>query len=323
MKRTIVALLAAGLALPAVAQTQGPGEALQWLQRVATAAQKLSYTGVFVYQSGNRSETSRITHLVDGSGDIERLEVLDGSPREVVRQNDEVKCYLPDSRLLIVERRGSRRTFPALLPASLAGLTEHYAIRKGPAGRVAGFDSQSIVIEPRDEYRYGHQLWVDAQSGLLLKAGLMDARGEPLETFAFTEVKIGVAVDREAVKSQFEAKGGDWQVQSVRATEARGEDGQWQFRNPLPGFRRLSGMKRQVRPDGPEATHIVFSDGLAAVSVFIEPMTGKSKPDAGVYSMGAITIYKRQIGDQQFVVMGDVPPAALRRFADGIEAKRK
>lgn len=323
MKQILLAVLAVALALPVAAQQQGTGEALQWLQRVATAAQKLSYTGVFVYQSGNRSETSRITHVVDGSGDMERIEVLDGSPREVVRQNDEVKCYLPESRLLIVERRGNRRAFPALLPASIAGLIEHYAIRKGALGRVAGLDSQLILIEPRDEFRYGHQLWIDTQSGLLLKAALTNDKGEALETFAFTDLRLGGTLGRDSVRSQFEAAGGDWQVHNVRATEAKGDEAQWLFRQPLPGFRRVSGMKRQVRPDGPEGVHFVFSDGLAAVSVFIEPLSGGTKPEGSLYSMGAITVFKRQLGNQQVVVMGDVPPVALQRFAEGIEPRKK
>jgi sigma-E factor negative regulatory protein RseB len=320
----MVACLAGSmLMLPVYAQQAGTGDALQWLQRVATASQKLTYSGVFVYQSGSRRETSRITHLVEGSGEYERLEALDGSPREVVRENDEVKCFLPESRLLIVERRGSRRTFPALLPGSLAGLTEYYSIRKGATGRIAGLESFSILIEPKDELRYGYQLWVDPQTGLLLKAGLVNEKGEALETFAFTELKIGGPVDRQALKSGLEKSSGDWQVYNVRSSEARNDDGQWTFRNALPGFRRMSSAKRQLRPGAPEGTHMIFSDGLAAVSVFFEPQAGPGSSDVAPVAMGAINVYKRHVGDTQLVVMGDVPAAALRRFADGIEPRKK
>ena len=153
----------------------GAGEALQLLQKVATAAHKVTYSGVFVYQSGSRSETSRITHLIDGGNEFERLEVLDGSPREVMRRNDEVRCFLPDSRMLIVEQRNARPLFPTLRPGALAGLTEYYDVRKGAMARVAGVESQSIQIDPRDEFRYGHQFWIDPQTGLLLKASLLVA----------------------------------------------------------------------------------------------------------------------------------------------------
>lgn len=313
------AVLLAGFVLPAWAA--GSGDAMQWLQRMSTATQKMSYTGIFMYRNGSQSETSRITHLVDGSNELERLEALDGSPREVVRHNDEVKCYLPENRLMIVEQGGSRRFFPALLPASLGGLNEHYAISKGEAGRVAGLDAQAIIVAPRDNLRYGRRFWVDTQSGMLLKASLVDEQGHPLEVFSFTELKIGEGIDRNALKSKF-AGSGDWKVRSVRTTEARNDSGQWQFSNELPGFRRVSNLRRQTTPDSPESMHLVFSDGLAAISVFIEPSGTKDKPESGEMSMGAINVYRRMSDGYQFVVMGDVPPATLKRLGDGIERRR-
>jgi sigma-E factor negative regulatory protein RseB len=318
MTRLLFLILALN-ALPSWAQ--GANEALLWLQRVADAAQRLTYSGTFVFQSGNRSESSRIVHWVEGGSEFERIEALDGSPREVVRKNDEVKCFLPESRVLIVEQRGSRRAFPALLPASLASLNENYTIRKGVVERVAEREGQVILVSPRDDLRYGHQFWIDTQSGLLLRASLLNERGEPLETFAFTKLDIGGTVDRELLKPRSGNESVGWQVHSVRTVDARGED-PWMFKAQLPGFRKLSGMKRQVRPGGPETSHVVFSDGLAAVSVFIEPL-GKEKFEPGLLSIGAINVYKRLLGDHRLVAMGDVPPLTLQRLGDGVEAKRK
>lgn len=319
----LVCMAAVALVFPAAAQQQTTGEALQLLQKVATAAQRLNYSGVFVYQTGNRSETSRITHLIDGDNELERLEVLDGSPREVVRKNQEVRCFLPENRLLIVERRGTRQFFPLLLPGSLAGLTEYYMIRKGATGRVAGVDSVAVLIEPKDENRYAHQFWIDPQSGLLLKASLLNESGAALETFAFTEIKIGGPLDRELLKSSMESRSGDWQVQHVRSSDVKADDGHWLIRTALPGFRRMSGMKRQLRPDAPESTQMIFSDGLASVSVFAEPLAGRGREEAGAFTMGAVNVYRRQVADYQLIVMGDVPAAALRRFAEGLEPRRK
>lgn len=320
--RRLIAVCIVGLSLSTLAHADAPLDALQWLQRVTAAAQKLTYTGTFVYQSGSQTETSRITHLYDAGNELERIEVLDGSPREVLRRNDEVKCYLPESRLMIVEKRGARQSFPALLPASMAGLMDHYSIRKGSTGRVAGLESQSILIEPKDEFRYGHQLWIDTQSGLLLKSGLVNERGEILESFAFTELRIGIPVDRDSLKPR--SSPDDWKVHNVRASEAKGDGGQWQFRAQLPGFRKMSGMRREAQGDMPGMAHVIFSDGLAAISVFIEPMAGrKDKAEVGHFAMGAINVYKRIAGDHLLVAMGDVPQAALKRLVDGVEPKRR
>lgn len=313
-------LLLAGLALPAWAGSSS--DAVQWLQRVVTSAQKLTYSGVFMYRSGSQSETSRITHLVDRGNELERLEALDGSPREVIRRNDEIKCYLSESHQVIVERAGGRRAFPALLPASLGGLNDYYVIRKGEPGRVAGLDSQSVIVEPKDDLRYGHRYWVDAQSGMLLKASMVDERGNPLETFTFTELHIGGPVDRSDLAPRLGANGADWKVRNVRATEVRGDASQWLVGSELPGFHRISIMKRQAGPDAPEGMHMVYSDGLAAISVFIEPLAAaKEKPEVGETTMGAINVYRRVVENFQLVIMGDVPPAALKRLGDSIERR--
>ncbi len=324
-------LLAGLLGSPVLAQTAlGQQEALQWLQRVAGAAQTLSYSGTFVYRNGSQSETSRIVHVVSDGNQMEKLEVLDGSPREIIRHNDEVRCYLPESRLVIIEQRGTRRAFPALSAASLAGLGEHYVIRQGGRARVAGFDSQIIRLEPRDAWRYGHQFWIDRQSGLLLKADIFDERGGSLESLAFTELRIGGLISPEALRPSFAnvASAKDpWQVRQAKSREMR-DDSQWLFRIELPGFRRLAAMRRGIEQnagkDAHEVLHWVFSDGLAAVSVFIHPLLPQAGPlDVGAHSRGAISVVKRVIEGHQVVVMGDVPPAAAQRFADGIAVRGK
>lgn len=308
--------LALSLSQPGLAQQH---DGLFWLGRVVNAAHKLNYSGTFVYRNGGIEETSRITHLVEAGREIERLEVLDGSPREVVRNNDEVKCYLPDSHTLIIEKRAKRRGFPALLPASLSGLTEYYSIRKGPISRVAEYESQILYLEPKDDLRYGQQLWIDINTGLLLKIGLINERNETIETFAFTQLQIGGVIERETLKSKFLAQSNKWRVQHVLATESRSEDAAWQFKTQLPGFHKLTGMKRQAHSGSPEVLHVVFSDGLAAISIFIEALP--EKPELGMVSMGVINVYRRIAGKHLLVVMGEVPQNALRRLGDGIEPK--
>jgi len=115
-------ILLAGLCAlgPAAVHAQS-ADALAWLRKIHDATQKLSYSGTFVYQNGSRSETSRITRYADASGDIEKLEVMDGVPREIVRTKDTVRCYLPGSRLVKVDRR-TERDFPALLPERITAL---------------------------------------------------------------------------------------------------------------------------------------------------------------------------------------------------------
>lgn len=321
--RRALALFALGVALAAPAHGDQHGEALAWLQKMAAAAQKLNYTGTFTYQSGDGAETSRITHLVDAGGELERLEVLDGSPREVVRSNDEVRCFLPEDKIVIVEKRGQHKVFPALLPASVGSLGEHYQVRKGDVSRVAGLDSQLIVLDPKDNLRYGHQLWADINSGLIVKARTVNERNETIEQFAFSQLQINGVIGRDALKPKFDAEDKAWRIHDARAAQSLSAGGEWQFRTPLPGFKKSSGMRRQAtRGSGPETTHFIFTDGLASISVFIEPLT-EQKSEKGTYSVGAINVYKRVTGKHLLTVLGEVPMATLMRLGDGMELKKK
>lgn len=290
------------------------------LQKISQGSRQMTYSGTFVYRSGQRVDTSRIVHSVKDGIEIERIEALDGSPREVLRAGSEVKCFFPDEQLLIVENRPSQRGFPALLPAGLGSLPEYYVIREGGTARVAGVHSRSLRLEPRDALRYGHEFWMDHASGLLLKANLVGERGEILESFAFTQVTVGGALEQGALDPRFH--GDRVKVQQVRTTELKGDELGWTFRNMLPGFRRLTAMKRQSAPDPQESLHVVFSDGLASISVFIESGGIGGEADS-VATMGPVNIYRRQLGDHRLVVMGEVPPLAVKRLGDGIERRRK
>jgi len=329
MRRAVLLACLLLAPLPQVAaQPVVPGQqdALQWLQRVAVAAKKLSYRGTFVYRNGSQTETSRIVHFASNGNETSKLEVLDGAPREVIRKNDEVTCYLPESRLIIIEQRSARRTFPSLLPASLAGLGEHYTIRKAGTARIAGYDSQIVRLEPRDVWRYGHQFWIDQQSGLLLKADVFDGRGESLESMLFTELRIGAPISPESLKPSFSSREG-WKIRQARLNDLR-DDAQWVFGNELPGFRRQAAMSRTLAKSdgegGANVMHWIYSDGLAAVSVFVSPLTEEGSPrDIGLQSIGATSIVRQVVDNHLVIVMGDVPPAAVKRFAEGIGVRAR
>lgn len=315
--RTSLLLLSTVLLLPVPALAD---DGLALLQRIAQGSRELTYSGTFVYRSGGKVDTSRIAHSLRDGIEFERIEALDGSPREVVRTGGEVKCFFPDEKLVIIENRSIGRGFPALLPAGLGSLPEHYAIRSGAQGRVAGLKSRAVLLQPRDDLRYGHEFWMDAASGLLLKANLVDARGETLESFVFTQVKIGGPLEHGALQPRFNTE--QVRVQQVRTTELKADDMDWMFRTLLPGFRKVASMKRQTAPEHPESLHVVFSDGLASISVFIEP--GGSAGDAETATtLGPVNVYRRQLGDHRVVVMGEVPALAVRRLGDGVERRRK
>ncbi|MGC2519225.1 MAG: MucB/RseB C-terminal domain-containing protein [Burkholderiales bacterium] len=304
----------------AIAQTDA--SALQWLQRIYSATQKLSYTGTFVYQQGQQVETSRITHLVDASGPHEKIESLDGVPREIIRNRDEVVCYLPATMTVKIDKQPGWRSFPAILPEQLKGLSENYRVKKAEVERVAGYDCQVIVLEPKDRMRYGHRLWADLNTGMLLKAKTLDDRNVVIEQFTFTQLRVGGPIDRDKVKSRFARPGRDWNIENSEATRVSLADAGWIIKSMPPGFRTVAELTRTLGGTS-GVGHIVVSDGLAAVSVFIEPVASKQRtPQPGLVRQGAINVYMRPVGGYWVTVVGETPPESVKYIGDAVEYRK-
>ena len=196
-------------------------DAADWLQRAAGAARSLNYVGTIVYQHGSRVETSRLVHLFDSSGEFEKLTNLDGPAREVVRNNEQVRCYYPDAKVVRIEPRSFRNAFPSLLPQQRSALATYYFFRKAEIARIAGLETQAFVFEPKDGLRYGHKFWADIATGLLLKARLLNEKNEAVEQYAFTDVQIGARLDRDMVRPPFLTPPPDWQVRESPPGEVR------------------------------------------------------------------------------------------------------
>jgi sigma-E factor negative regulatory protein RseB len=318
----LAAAVAAGAVVyPAPTPAQGDAEAIAWLRGIYRATERLSYTGTFVYQHGEQVETSRITRIVDASGVHERLEALDGTPREIVRVNEEVKCYLPQTMTLKVDRQIDTRPFPAMR-ADASELADRYAIRKGETERIAGYDCQAIVLEPRDNLRYGHKLWADLKTGMLVKAKTFNEKNEVVEQFAFTQLQIGGKIEKDQVKSRFAGKGRDWRIETAGVVPVDLTSHGWLLRSLPPGYRKVTEMKRSVGTRA-DVGHIVVSDGLAAVSVFIEPLSGQLRQGPrGLSRQGAVNVYTRTVDDYLVTVVGEVPAESVRRIADALEYRR-
>lgn len=312
------------------AATGGTVEAQSWLKKIHSAAQKLNYAGTFVYQQGNQMRTSRVTHFLDGKNEVEKLEVLDGQPREYIRRNEEITCYLPETKTLIVEKRTTHDVFPSILAANPADLGQSYKVRKGETGRIAGHDAQAIILEPKDNLRYGYKLWAEKSSGLLLRAQTLNEKNEVMEQIAFTQISIG-AVDKNQVRPSF-ANVSKWHVENAISSQA-GLSG-WTVKSVPAGFRKIREVKRMVGDVPPpaangnsgsresaqrEVSQLVFSDGVAAISVFVEP--GTQSRTEGSMQQGAMNIIGKRQGDYWLTIVGEVPPAAIRQVANSIEFK--
>ena len=298
---------------------QAADVANEWLMRMSQAARTLNYEGRFVYQHNNQLEAMQIVHRVENGSINEKLVSLNGVPREVIRDNEEVRCYLPDENSVVVEhRKANGKSFPAILPEHLQLLDANYDISLGRNGRIADRDAQLIAISPRDQYRYGYYLWADSKTGLVLAADLINTQGQAIERFMFTQISIGADIELSALRPRSEGKNMVWHRGSRHVARADLKP-DWKVARLPKGFTLSASMISTMPMHNVPAEHMVFSDGLAAVSVFIEKMKkGKKAGMRGPSSMVAVHAFSTVIDDHRVTVVGEVPAATVAQIGGSL-----
>ncbi len=318
---TLFFLLTFGFFHAALAQNlpHSSESALGWLKKMADAPRQHNYSGTFVYYADGHMETSRIIHKTDQTGERERIEVLDGAPRIVFRNNDEMKCYLPDSKNIYTEKRWFRKFFPNLLPLSLDSINDNYYVKETKRERISGHESQVLSLTPRDSLRYGHQFWIDIKSGLLLKVAVMDGN-KTVEQFAFVQLEVDGEIHPDLLKPDQSILTQEWKVTDLVTSVLKEGELKWQVKNLPAGFKKLVEMKRNLTEKPTLVDHIALSDGLATVSIFIEPIIKDAPaPVPGVFtSRGAINIYVHTLGDNKITTVGEVPLETIKLIGDSI-----
>lgn len=308
------------LPLVLISVAASASDAHTWLAKMEEAARTLNYEGVFVYHHGNMVQTLRIVHRVEDGKAQERLVSLSGAPREIIRTDDEVRCYLPDENSVMIEhRRADNKGFPRILPQRLEDLDKHYVIELARTGRVADRDVQRVVVRPRDAYRYGYHLWADQATGLLLRADLVDHQDRMVEQFVFTSIRPGISIPESDLKPRFRNKNSVW----YRGEEGHGDERQsWEAAQVPPGFTLQNYLTRRTPSRQKSVEHLVYSDGLAAVSVFVEKAEkdGQS-PATGPNRMGALHAYVKVVDGQRVTVVGEVPAVTVGMIGDSVRPR--
>ena len=298
----------------------------RWLLRLHEAPRACAYIGTFVVTAGNDMSSSRIWHVGDGQRQMERVESLTGTPRTTFRRNDEVVTFLPDSRTVVHETREALGLFPNLLNRADASVTQLYRLRMMGQGRVAGLQADIAQLLPVDGFRYGYQIWTDQKTGLMIKIQTLDAHANVLEQAAFSELELDAPVTMVKLKSMMDDTKG-YQVIHPHLTPTTADQEGWFLSTTVPGFAPVRCYKRQ---DGDGSTvkatlQCVFTDGLASVSLFVEPFDASRHARMLTHnqmSMGATNLRVRQLADWLLTAVGEVPPQTLATFVQAFERKQ-
>ena len=293
------------------------------LGRMMTSARQLDYEGVFVYQRGDSLHTMRVLHRGSGPTEKEKLVSLTGPLREVIRDGTKVICKFADRQAVLVEDQQPRNPMDFNIAGPLETLAALYHLEIEGGDRVAGRQTQVVHVAPITPDRYGYRLWIDDETGLLLKSMVLDGEQRSLEQEQFAEVSVGVPLPDERFESELTGEdfvhyAHDTAPPAPASAASTAPDPDWIVSWLPAGFEQHHDKSQATGGSQQPVRHFVYSDGLATVSVFIEKLRKDMAPLQGYSLIGAVNAFSWVAHEHQVTVVGEVPKATVRKIAGSV-----
>ncbi|MEM9208870.1 MAG: MucB/RseB C-terminal domain-containing protein [Pseudomonadota bacterium] len=309
-KRGTFAFLLALLALTADAQSVSPND---WLERMSIAVTTLDFQGTVIRRrDGEPSAMKVMRRIVDGVVQ-EKLVSQEGNGLEIVRNGSEVYCILPDKRSVLVEHWDDGLTLFSTLPTSEPEFGSEYDVLLLREERVAGRPAMLLAVRPHDGFRYGHKVWLDRETAFPLRTELVGGDGALLEQLKFADISLNAEIAEDALKPSFDLQSFTWYPEPAQ-TDVETIDSNWVSDDLPPGFRLVSAAEETLRGAEAPVIHLMYSDGLANVSVFVATPGEDQAPPEDLLS-GPSNLHSIEADGYLVTAMGEVPSATVRRIA--------
>ena len=320
---TLAAVVGVLLALPAWAENPQ-----DWLMRMKQAVEQTSYQGTLLHMTPGKVEQFKVYHRVSEGERVERLVLMDGMGAEIIRKPDEVICIFPRKRSVVIESRVASLAGGSPLAARLPSVDEvagkYYDLDLRAEDRIVQRNARIIAITPRDDFRYGYRLWIDQQTAMPLKTQLIgDSADMPVEEIRFVDIDLDSEVSSSAVEPEIDTSSYNVSRHGNPANDSEpvaNEDVSGWSCGDLPDGFMLSASRLEYMDGAPEPrVHLVYSDGLASVSVFVDAVAEGKEVSEGPSAMGASSAYSVVRGDLLVTAVGEVPPRTVRRIARSMQ----
>ncbi len=320
------ALIGSALLLSCFGANADADTGMGLLQEMSMAADSLDYSGEFVFVKDGKISSMKISHLraSGSSSSQQKLMALDGSMREIILQDDEVACVLPDEGMGLREKRQSRQPFKFNISDSVEDVKRHYTLQRTGESRVAGRDCKQMEVISKDQYRYGYRLCIDAKNSLLLKSELTSYDGRVLESYMFVNIEFG-RTDASQFVSETPPTQLNWMgdmdsdTHDVMQNEAGAQ--KWRIAENKSGFKLEQYIERLSPVMQADITHLVLGDGLAKISVFIAQSKSSANKDKKALSMGSLNSYTLERAPYMITAIGEVPQETVAIIAQSTELK--
>ena len=294
-----------------------------WLmiQKAAFAARELNYRGTFLYQNGNQSNSVQITHMNNSGREFTRNVILNAhKPREVFSDGSDIVIFNPQKNKIVIEKRRGQNLFPAILPVNLDSLKISYKLRMVGSDNIAGRNAYVVELVPNDAYRYNYKVWLDKEYGLLLKLALLNDKNQTLEQVIFQELSMLNTHDLNWFQPKIDLSK-SYVMEDVALLNRVSTN--WIVAELPPGYVKVDHIERASKGKKGLINQMIFSDGLASVSLFIEPLTKGVRPKMGQMIVGSTNICAHMIDGYQITVVGEVPAATVQQIAKAVSFKKQ
>ncbi len=295
-----------------MAQQSSPED---WLDRMSSAVTSTDYEGTVIRRQRGESQALKVAHrIVDGVVN-ERLASQEGNGLEIIRIGNEVHCILPDQKSVLVESWNNQSTLFTALPRSDTTKTTQYDLSLVREGRVAGRSAIMLAVRPHDEYRYGHRIWLDRATAFPLMTSLIDTDGDVLEEIKFAEITMGDNIRAAALDPSVALDSFTW-YRAPDFYESADVETDWSCDDLPAGFRAISTKTEQMADTESPTTHIVYSDGIVNISVFIADQL--MEESGGWALVGTSNSFTAEIDGFQVTAVGEVPGVTVQRVASSM-----
>jgi sigma-E factor negative regulatory protein RseB len=293
-----------------LASDRSPSE---WLERMTDAVENTSYQGTVIRISEGKAEALKVVHTVSDGVIREKVVAQEGDGLEIIRNGNEVHCILPERKSVLVEAWNDQSTLFSTLPSSDIRFGSEYDVAIVREDRVAGHKTILIAIRPHDEYRFGHRIWLDLGTGFPLQTQLIDAEGSAMEQVKFADITLNKTILASDLAPSYSTDNFKWYDTPVRKVTPV-SDSIWTSEDLPAGFRVVSTHEQVLPASGETVTHILFSDGLASVSVFIGAHDGSQFAETS--ELGASNSFSTTVNSFRITAVGEVPAATVKRIAN-------
>ena len=320
--RRFVLTLFGGLCLLSLTVAADNDELRRLLDNMDQAIENLNYEGTFVHIVEGKVDTMYLVHKVESGKVSERLSALDGPGREIIRNDEETTCIFADQKAVLVERREDGGPLRSSIPRYSEQIGQHYAfVMLRPVKKM---NREAIVfsIRPKDRYRFGYKLWMDKATGMPLKSQMIDFDGKVMEQLLFVSISIPDHIPESRLEPTIATDDFTWHVQDEkRRAEERERSSSWLAANMPAGFQMTTSKVTVLAGSESPVEHLVYSDGMASVSVFVEPADPASSELSGDSTIGGANAYSTRIKGYDVTAVGEVPSDTVRMIARSVRAQ--